>query len=102
MDPEVSETVRAFYGFSIEGDCWHCLSYCFVVQGAPQGLRLAWVDLGLIYHAFHIKGFQPEWYVLTIYQCRDIPYWWETLVKPSGTLIHRQTTVKSISPRGSV
>ena len=56
----------------------------------------------LIYHAFHIKGFRPEWYVLTIYQCRDIPYWWETLVKPSGTLIHRQTTVKSISPRGSV
>ena len=43
VDPEVSETVRAFYGFSIEGDCWHYLSYCFVVEGAPQGLRLAWV-----------------------------------------------------------
>ena len=47
VDPEVSETVRAFYGFSIEGDCWHCLSYCFVVEGAPQGLRLAWADFGL-------------------------------------------------------
>ena len=47
VDPEVSETVRAFCGFSIEGDCWHCLSYCFVVKGAPQGLRFAWLDLGL-------------------------------------------------------
>ena len=33
----------------------------------------------LIYHAFYIEGFQPEWYILTIYHCRDIPYWWGTL-----------------------
>ena len=47
MDPEVSETVCAFYDFSVEGDGWHCLSYCFVVEGTPQGLRLAWTDFGL-------------------------------------------------------
>ena len=37
VDQEVSETVPAFYKFSIEGDCWHCLFYCFVVEDAPQG-----------------------------------------------------------------
>ena len=47
VDPEVSETVRAFYDFSIEGNCWHCLSYSFVLEGAPQGLWLAWIDFGL-------------------------------------------------------
>ena len=47
VDPEVPGTVRAFYDFSIEGDCWYCLSYCFVVKAAPQGLRLAWIDFGL-------------------------------------------------------
>ena len=54
-DPEVSETVRAFYDFSIEGDCWHCLSYCFVVEGAPQDLSLVseavtavWVSLAVL------------------------------------------------------
>ena len=36
MDPDVTETVRAFYDFSIEGDCWHCLSCCFVIEGASQ------------------------------------------------------------------
>ena len=45
VDPEVSETVCWFYDFCIEGDCWHCLSYCFVFEGAPQGLRFAWIDL---------------------------------------------------------
>ena len=44
VDSEASETVLAFYGFSIEDDCWHCLSCCFVVEGAPQGLRLAWMS----------------------------------------------------------
>ena len=27
----------------------------------------------------HIDGFRPEWYILTIYHCRDIPFWSETL-----------------------
>ena len=26
----------------------------------------------------HFKGFQPEWCILTIYHCRDIPFWLET------------------------
>ena len=43
VDPEVSKTAHAYYGFSTEGDCWHCLSYCFVVEGALQGLSLAWI-----------------------------------------------------------
>ena len=47
VDPEVSETVRAFYDLIIEGDCWHCLSYFFVVGGSPQDLRLAWTDFEL-------------------------------------------------------
>ena len=47
VDPKVSETVHVFYDFSTEGDCWHCLSYSFVVEGAPQGLCLAWTDFGL-------------------------------------------------------
>ena len=46
-DPEVSEIVHAFYDFSIEGDCWHCLSNCFIVEGAPQGLCIVWTDFGL-------------------------------------------------------
>ena len=25
------------------------------------------------------KGFRPEWYIMTIYNCRDIPFWWEAL-----------------------
>ena len=41
VDPEVSVTICAFYDFSIEGDCWHCLSYCFAADGVPQGLGLA-------------------------------------------------------------
>ena len=27
-----------------------------------------------IFHVTHIKGFQPEWYISTIYHCRDIPF----------------------------
>ena len=25
------------------------------------------------------EGFRPEWYISTLYHCRDIPFWWETL-----------------------
>ena len=28
----------------------------------------------------HIEGFQPEWYISTIYQCEDIPFCSETLI----------------------
>ena len=31
------------------------------------------------YAQFRIEGFRPEWYILTIYHCRDIPIWSETL-----------------------
>ena len=27
----------------------------------------------------HIEGFQPEWYISTIYHCRHTPFWSETL-----------------------
>ena len=53
VDPEVSESVRVFYDFSIEGDCWHCVPYCFVVEGVPQGLRHAWIDFGLLVPIWH-------------------------------------------------
>ena len=26
----------------------------------------------------HFKGFRPEWHILTVYRCRDIPFWLET------------------------
>ena len=26
-----------------------------------------------------IEGFRPEWYLSTIYHCRDMPFWLETL-----------------------
>ena len=59
VDPEVSETVHAFFDFSDEGDSWHFLSYCFVVEGAPQGLRLAWINFGIcllapMWHLFQL------------------------------------------------
>ena len=44
VDPEVSEAVCAFYDFSFEGDCLHRPTRCFVVEVAPQGVRLAWND----------------------------------------------------------
>ena len=47
MDPDVFETVFALYDYSIKGECLNCLSYCFVVEGAPQSLRLAWINFGL-------------------------------------------------------
>ena len=62
VDPEVSETICAFYDFSIEGDCWHCLSNCFVVEGAPQGLRLAWiVEVPLSVVGAWRSSFQVTW-----------------------------------------
>ena len=27
----------------------------------------------------HFEGLRPEWYISTIYHCRDIPFWLETL-----------------------
>ena len=27
----------------------------------------------------HFEDFQPEWYTSTIYHCRDIPFWLESL-----------------------
>ena len=27
----------------------------------------------------HIEGFQPERYISTLFHCRDIPFWSETL-----------------------
>ena len=27
----------------------------------------------------YIEGFRPEWYISTIYHCRDAPFWSETL-----------------------
>ena len=26
-----------------------------------------------------MEAFQPDWYILTIYHCRDMPFWLETL-----------------------
>ena len=31
------------------------------------------------YNWYQIEGFRPEWYISTIYHCRDIPFWLETL-----------------------
>ena len=67
VDPEISETVRTFYDFSIEGDCWHYLSHCSVIKGAPQSLRLAF-DFGLCllaptWHLFQLLLDSSDWCV---------------------------------------
>ena len=36
----------------------------------------------------YIEGFRPEWYILTIYHCRDIPFWSETLDIFLGCKLH--------------
>ena len=45
VDPEISDT--AFCDFSIDGHLWHCSVFWFAFDGAPQGLRLAWIDFRL-------------------------------------------------------
>ena len=44
-------------------------------------LRTTWVNCTPWSHKFHlnIQGFRPEWYISTMYLCRDIPLWSETL-----------------------
>ena len=47
----------------------------------------------------YIEGFQPEWYILTIYHYNDIPFWSETLdihtLSKSSTESHMQTLPQS-------
>ena len=37
------------------------------------------IDSVLVKVMVDIEGFRPEWYILTIYHCRDKPFWLETL-----------------------
>ena len=46
---------------------------------------------------FHIEGFQPEWYILTLYYCRDIPFWLETFNIISWFLITESDVVLILS-----
>ena len=37
------------------------------------------VPVWWMFSRVHIKGFRPEWYISTIYHCRDTSFWLETL-----------------------
>ena len=55
---------------TIKIKCWEEQSQGIVVLTACQLLQRSLHDL---------EGFRPEWYILTIYHCKDIPFWLETL-----------------------
>ena len=46
VDSKVSAALSILYDFFAEAYRGHCLSCSFVIEGAPQGLGLSWIDLG--------------------------------------------------------
>ena len=59
----------------------------------PPEVSLVWVSgisgspIWWMKYRYHNKGFQPEWYILTVYHCRDIPFWLETLKKATTYVV---------------
>ena len=65
---------------------------CVLPENAGRLLPLSvwsvtgWTEERLVWNGWksnpyeeHIKAFQPQWYISTIYHCRDTPFWLETL-----------------------
>ena len=58
--------------------------YCKCVGVGDGDLNIAYPTNGtqfinIRWLLAYFKGFQPEWYISTLYHCRDIPFWSETL-----------------------
>ena len=49
-----------------------------LIRGLLLCSQLYLSGLPFVVKCLHVEGFRPEWYISTIYQCKDIPFWSET------------------------